>query len=412
MSARLPRPAALLLLLAAAALWALAAVALWDSTVPASARFPGLDASRFFTDGFLRRSATYERFLVVDGLLATVTLVGVLVVYARRGHRLMRESAAGRIGTGMLLGMLGFAVVWLAELPFGLAAVWWQRRYDVSRQGYVDWLIESFLGLGSVFLFVSVALAIAMALAGVLRRWWWVAAVPAFAALALLHAFLTPYTIPETAPLDDPGLLAATRTLEARQGVGETRVRVQEVHRYTSAPNAAAAGFGPTRSIFLWDTLLDDRFTEAEVRAVIAHEIAHLAHDDPLKGVGWLVLFLVPATALLARATRGRGGLARPEAVPVALLALVVLQLLATPLFNVVSRNAEEAADWSALEATHRPGDQRSLERRLATTSLARPDPPAWAQLLYGTHPTPLRRIEMTYAWEGERSRPTSSSAR
>ncbi|HMB52095.1 MAG TPA: hypothetical protein VKU40_02180, partial [Thermoanaerobaculia bacterium] len=129
MSVRLPRPAALLLLAAAAALWALAAYALWDTTVPASARFPDLDASRFFGDVFLERSETYERFLGVLGLLATATLLIVFALYAKRGHRLMRESAAGRIGTGMLLGMLGFAILWLAELPFGLAAVWWQRRY-------------------------------------------------------------------------------------------------------------------------------------------------------------------------------------------------------------------------------------------------------------------------------------------
>jgi STE24 endopeptidase len=393
-------------LLAAVVLWALAAYALWDTTVPASAEFPELEASRFFTESFLRESRTYERFLAVLGLLATATLLTVFALYAKRGHRLMRESAAGPIGTGLLLGMLGFAIVWLAQLPFGLAAVWWQRRYDVSEQSYLEWALESFVALGGAFLFVCAALAIAMALAGVLRRWWWAAAVPVFAALALLYAFATPYLIPETKPLDDPELVAATRALEDRQGVGEARLRVHEAHRYTSAPNAAAAGFGPTRTIFLWDTLLDDRFSQDEVRSVIAHEIAHLAHDDPLKAVGWLVLFLVPATALVARLTRGRGGLARPEAVPVALLVLVVLQVLATPLFNVVSRHTEEAADWSALQATHQPQAQRGLQRELAIASLSRPDPPAWTQLLYGTHPTPLRRIELTYAWEAQRRQP------
>lgn len=401
MSAHPPRPGTLLLLAIAAPLWALAAYALWDTTVPAAAQFPDLDASRFFGESFLGRSRTYETFLAVLGLFATATLLVVFALYAKHGHKLMRESAAGRIGTGMLLGMLGFACVWLAQLPFGLAAAWWQRRYDVSEQGYVEWALESFLSLGGAFAFVCLALAITMALAGAMRRWWWVAAVPAFAALALLYAFVTPYLIPATKPLDDRELVAATRQLEQREGVGEARLRVHEAHVYTDAPNAAAAGFGPTQTIFLWDTLLDDRFSQDEIRSVIAHEVAHLAHDDPLKAVGWLLLFLVPALALIAVLTRSRGGLARPEAVPVALLVLVVLQVLATPLFNVVSRHTEEAADWAALEATREPETQRSLERSLATASLTRPDPPAWTQLLYGTHPTPLRRIELTYAWEG-----------
>ena len=45
-----------------------------------------------------------------------------LWLYARRGAGLARESSAGPIGTGMLLGMLGLGIVWLVHLPFGLAA--------------------------------------------------------------------------------------------------------------------------------------------------------------------------------------------------------------------------------------------------------------------------------------------------
>jgi STE24 endopeptidase len=400
LSRRLSRPAALALL-AGAALWALAAYALWGSTdLPASPQPPHVEASRFFSDSFLARSASYERFLYVDGLLAIAALLAVLVLYARRGHRLMRESAAGRIGTGMLLGMLGFGLVWFAELPFGLVAVWWQRRHGVSHQGYVSWAVDSFLSLGSEFLFVSMALAIAMGLAGVLRRWWWAAAAPVFAGLALLFTFVSPYLIPSTSPLHDPHLLAEARALERSEGVGETKVRVEDVHRFTTAPNAESSGFGPTRTVVLWDTLLDGRFSDSEIRVVLGHEIGHLAHDDALRGVAWFALFLLPATALVARLTRRRGGLARPEAVPVALLVFVALQLLATPLFNVVSRRAEAAADWAALNATREPATDRAVQRRLATTSLSDPEPPGWAAALFGTHPTTMQRIALAYAWE------------
>jgi STE24 endopeptidase len=399
----LARPATLALLVGVA-LWAWAAHALWSSTVPVSLHLPHLDASHYFSASFLRRSASYQRFLEVEGLFAWATLLGVLVVYAYRGHRLMRESAAGRIGTGMLLGMLGFALVWLAEVPFGLVAVWWERRHGVSHQSYIPWLIGSFLSLGSEFLFIAMALAVAMGLAGVLQRWWWVVAAPIFVGLALLFTFVSPYLAPDTSPLHDQQLLSDARALERSEGVGETRVRVQEAHRFTSAPNAESTGFGPTRTVILWDTLLDGRFSSREIRLVMAHEFGHLANDDTLKRVGWLALFLIPATALIAFLTRSRGGLARPEAVPVAILVMVALQLLATPLFNMVSRRQEAAADWAALNATHEPATDRALMRRLATTSLSAPDPPGWSYALYNTHPTAMQRIAMAYAWE-ERSR-------
>jgi STE24 endopeptidase len=107
--------------------------------------------------------------------------------------------------------------------------------------------------------------------------------------------------------------------------------------------------------------------------------------------------------------TRSRGGLARPEAVPVAILVVVALQLFATPLFNIVSRRQEAAADWAALNATHEPATARALMHRLATTSLSAPDPPGWAYALYATHPPVMQRIAMAYAWEERLRRPAAA---
>jgi STE24 endopeptidase len=399
MPRRLLRPATLAVL-AVAALWVWAAIALWSSTELPSLDLPQLNPDDYFSDSFLDRSASYERFLAVVGVLGSIVLVAVLALYARHGQRLARESAAGRVGTGMLLAMLGFAVVWLATIPFGLATVWWERRHDVSEQGYPTYLLESFIGLGSQFVFLCVGIGILMGLAGLLRRWWWLAAAPAFVGLALLFAFVSPYLVPDTAPIREPALRNEARALERIEGIEESRLRVQDVDRFTDAPNAMATGFGPTNTVILWDTLLDDDFDRPEVRFILAHEIGHLAHEDILKRVGWLALFLFPALGLTALLTRRRGGLAQPEAVPVALLVLVATQLLAAPLLNLTSRRQEAAADWAALTATRDPAAGKAVMRQLAIKSLSDPDPPAWMHALYGAHPTIMDRIEMADAWE------------
>jgi STE24 endopeptidase len=362
--------------------WVLAAHALWHSSVPPGVRLPHLDAHRFFTPTFLARSASFERFLDIVGLLEVATLVVVLGLYARRGHVLMRESAAGRVGTGILLGMLGFALVWLAQAPFGVVAVWWERRHHISSEGYASSLLSSFLGLGARFIFIALALLLAMGIAGFARRLWWALAAPAFVGLALLFAFVSPYLVPNTSSPTSPALSAEAAALARAEGVAGTKVLVQSVHRYTTAPNAEAAGFGATRRLILWDTLLDGRFTRGEVRVVIAHELGHIAHGHTLRRVGWLALFLVPAAALIALATRARGGMARPEAVPVALFVYVVLQLVTLPAWNIVSRHEEAEADWSALRATRDPASARSLFEGLARTSLASPDPASWSYVL------------------------------
>ncbi len=391
--------------LACAGLWAWAAHALWHSTVPAGLKLPYVDPRGFFSAHFLARSASYERFLDIDAVLGEVVLIVVLALYARRGHRLMRESAAGPIGTGMLLGMLGFAVLWLAELPFGLAGVWWERRHGVSHQGYAAAVVEGFVGLGGRFLFVSFALLLAMGLARMIGRLWWVAAAPLFTGLALLSTFLSIYLIPNTRTLRDPAPAADVRRLARAEGIPGTKAEVQDVHRYTTAPNAESVGFGSTRRLILWDTLLDGRFSRREIAVVSAHELGHLAHNHPLRRVGWLALFLIGATALIALLTRGRGGLARPEAVPVALFVFVVLQLLTLPLWNIVSRHDEAEADWSALRATHDPAGAQTLFRHLATTSLADPNPDGWAYVIYADHPTIVQRLAMVEAWQTRRAR-------
>jgi STE24 endopeptidase len=85
-----------------------------------------------------------------------------------------------------------------------------------------------------------------------------------------------------------------------------------------------------------------------------------------------------------------------PEAVPLAIFVLVVLQLLQLPLQNVISRHLEAEADWSALRATHDPAAGRQLFELFGSETLEDPSPPWWDYVLLENHPTLLQRIEMT----------------
>jgi STE24 endopeptidase len=296
--------------------------------------------------------------------------------------------------------MLGLGVVWFAQLPFGVAELWWERRHDISHQGYVAWIVDSFLGLGGAFLSVCLVIAIVMGFAGLLRNRWWVAGAPAIVAVGVLIAFISPFLIPAVHSLHDPQVRADARQLERAEGLPSIPVEVQDVHQLTTAPNAESVGLGPTRRVILWDTLLQPgRFTRPEIRVVLAHELGHQKHQHIWKGLGWEAVFLLPIAFVVALATRGRGGLYSPRAVPLALLVFVVLQLAISPLQNAVSSRMEAEADWTALNATRDPAGATALFHRLATTSLADPDPPGWWQGLVGNHPTIMDRIGMASAW-------------
>src|SRR5207302_11017608 len=110
---------------------------------------------------------------------------------SRSGVRWMRESAAGPVGTGMLLGMIGFALVWAAQLPFEVLSVWW-RRHNGLDGSYVEATLGNWLALGAEFLSLCIALAVAMNLARVrsVRDRWWLPAAPVFIAITVLLAFV------------------------------------------------------------------------------------------------------------------------------------------------------------------------------------------------------------------------------
>ncbi len=190
-------------------------------------------------------------------------------------------------------------------------------------------------------------------------------------------------------------------------GLPDLPVRVEDVSDDTEQANAYAYGIGPSRRVVFWDTMLRAPFTESEQKVVLAHELAHHSQGHLPEGIGWFALFAIPGAWILMRATRGRGGMGAPEAVPLALLVVVVLQLVSAPAANAISRRMEAEADWKALQVTKDPASLEQLMVGLSETSLGDPSPPGWVELLLGTHPSLADRVAMARAW-AERGEPSA----
>ena len=142
---------------------------------------------------------------------------------------------------------------------------------------------------------------------------------------------------------------------------------------------------------------------------MIAHELGHAKRNHILKSIAWYALFAFPGAYIISRVARRRGGMGEPAAVPLALLTLVVLELLALPLQNAITRHMEAEADWLALQTTRDPKDARVAVREFVPTTLSDPAPPTWEYLLGENHPTIDQRIAMVRAWKARYA--TSASA-
>ena len=391
-------------LVALAVGWLVAAWLLTRTTVPDDLHAPHVDARSVFPADALHRSARYDGFLRWLWVAATLATLGALALFVHLGPRIAHAWELGRVATGIMVGAVTTLGVWAVGLPFGALELWWGRRYGLERSGYAEWAFEQWPALLAQVVGLTIALTVLLLLAGRFGRRWWLAAAPLFVVGGVLLVFVLPWleTLGTRPPHDTPAA-ARIRQLARDEGVGGTPVRIEDVHDQTTAANAMATGIGPSARVFIWDTFLDGRYSNREIEVVAAHEFGHIAHHHIWKGLAWSVLLTVPAFWLVELATRRRGGLERPEVVPLALLVLALIGLLITPLGNIVSRRYEAEADWSALRVTHDPAAAASVFRKFSRDDLVQPNPPLWSYIWIDNHPTIVQRIAMARAYAARR---------
>ena len=219
-----------------------------------------------------------------------------------------------------------------------------------------------------------------------------------FVSIAALFTFVSPYLDTTTDPLRARELLAAADEYRAELGVGDIPIRVEEVSDDTDQANAYAYGLGPSRRVVFWDTMLSEPFDESEQKVVLAHELAHHSQRHLPEGLAWFSLFAIPGAWILMRATRRRGGMGVPQAVPLALLVVAVFQLATLRSRNHVSRRLERRRMEGA------PGDggsgrARGPHARLLEDGPRRSGPADVGQIVAGTHPALADRIAMARAY-------------
>jgi STE24 endopeptidase len=374
---------------------------------------PSVEVLRDFTPAELaREQAFHDAIRPAAYLVIAIGLVvaGVLGL-TRLGARLVGRLP-GHWTVQAVLGTCSLLVIGqVAVLPFDIRREQVLRRYELSTQDWPSWAGDQARGLaftaGTTVLVVLVLLALARAV----PRWWWAAGAAATAALVLVGSFLFPVVV-EPAFNDFSSLPAGQlRTdllaMADRDGVPVDDVLVADASRRTTSLNAYVSGFGSSRRIVVYDTLLTES-TPREVELVVAHELGHADEQDVLHGtlIGALLggaaicaLFLLLSSARLLQRV-GASGAADPKVIPLVLFLAMLGPLLGSPLTNLMSRHVEARADLHALELT---GDVTTFvagERRLSTTNLSDLTPSRLAYALFFTHPSGPERIALAREWQ------------
>jgi len=312
------------------------------------------------------------------------------------------------------LFIAGYLVLdWLLTLPFAYYAGFVrQHAYGMSNQSLGQWLGDSAIGLGVTIVIAAPFFWVPLLLIRRLPRAWWLATGALVVPFGFLIAFVQPIWIDpltdDFGAMRDPQLEQRVLSLAGRAGIEGARVFEVAKSEDTNAVNAYVTGFGATKRIVLWDTLLQ-KLSPEQTLVVMAHEMGHYVLRHVVIAICVIAAILTLALAVIDRAARavlrrsgarlGLRGLADPAALPLVLMLAGVVGFLFIPLGLAFSRYQEHEADRFALELTR---DNRACAGAfvaLQTENLGYPRPAAWFVWLRADHPTLGERVDFCNAY-------------
>ncbi|HWI43318.1 MAG TPA: M48 family metalloprotease [Nocardioides sp.] len=357
-------------------------------------------ASSIFSADEIARAEHFSRWARVWSwsALAVSLAVACGLGFSRLGPALMDRLPGPR----WLRVVLGVAVLTLVgelvTLPLGIAARELRLRAGLAAGSWAAWGVD--LAKSALVTVVATSVVV-LAVMGCARRWpraWPAVAGVGLSALVVVGSFVYPVLVEPLfnsfEPLPDGSLRTAVFELADQEGVHIDDVLVADASRRTTTLNAYVSGFGRTRRVVLYDTLVDGT-PQPEAMSVVAHELAHAKHGDVVTGTALGAAGALVGVGLLGLLLSGVG---ETRVVPRLLAVAAIATLASSPVQNEVSRQLELRADQTALRVTHDPATFMELQRRLALRSRADPTPPDWSQWWFGSHPTVLERIALTRA--------------
>lgn len=311
----------------------------------------------------------------------------------------------GPVGRGLLyLGILGFGAS-LLSLPFSIYSTFViEERFGFNRttvRTFVLDLVKSF-ALGIVL--GGPLLAAILWLFDSMGTWAWAICWAVAAVYSLLVQWLAPrWLLPlfnELEPLEDGELRDAVTRYIRSEGYDVDQVSVMDASKRSSKANAFFTGFGHTKRLTLFDTLVDTLDVDETV-AVVAHEMGHYRRGHLWR---WLALGLAHQGVVLYLLSYFLEQPGLYEAFFMTHTPLyagfVFFGLLMTPLerflglgLNALSRRQEYEADRYAVETTQDPESLASGLRKIAADHLSNLTPHRLQVLLRYSHPPLHRRL-------------------
>ena len=348
------------------------------------------------------RLGIVERFVDAAVLLLLTLGGGLLYIGTLSNDWLGNDYTAGiALAFGVMIVSSAFS------LPFDLYRTFvLETRYGFNKMTLKLYLID---GLKGMLLSAAIGVPLLLATFWLMEKMgslWWLYVWLMWLGFSLLMIAVYPNFIAplfnKFSPLADQSLKQRIEALLKRCGFTSSGLFVMDGSKRSSHGNAYFTGFGNTKRIVFFDTLIE-RLSPTEIEAVLAHELGHFKRKHIYKMMaGQFLLSLVILAAMgwvidkpwfyagLGASVDGRP----PVALSLMLFFLVlgVFTFWLTPIGSLLSRKHEFEADAYAAEQTH-AGDLVTALVKLYRDNASTLTPDPLHSAVYDSHPPAAIRI-------------------
>ena len=343
-----------------------------------------------------------------DMLGALFDAVLLLAFTVGGGIQFIADKCNGWFGTPITQGMATIVAVLvlysLLEAPFNIYRTFViEARFGFNKMTFKLYLLDALKGILIGAVLGLPLLFGVLWLMGRMGTYWWLYVWGVWVVFNLLILFIYPSFIAplfnKFSPMQDEVMKARIESLLKRCGFTAQGLFVMDGSKRSAHGNAYFTGFGKTKRIVFFDTLLE-RLSINEVEAVLAHELGHFKRRHVAKrimatfamslGFLWLLGLLMQTTWFY----QGLGVTTPSTALALLLFFMVlpVFSFLLGPIMSAYSRKHEFEADAYAAKQTDAT-DLVSALVKLYQDNAATLTPDPLYSKFYDSHPPAMVRI-------------------
>lgn len=368
----------------------------------------------WFDAAALEEARSYARPLnrlrLLASLLSIVILVGFVLLDG--GVRVVDRLDLGAAGWAVQL----VAVITAYELLDTVLTSWigayvslvYDKRHGLSTQtpgSYVGDVVKSTV-IGIVL--TSALLIPVLAIIRSVDTWWlwaWLVFIAFSATMALVYPVVIMPRFNKFVPLEDGELRTRIERVASLAGEQISGVFTMDASKRTRRDNAFVAGFGPTKRVVLFDTILEH--PPEMIEQVVAHEIGHYRLKHIQKSIAFMAVLTFAVFAFLQWFTEWRRvlelagveSIEDPRGVVVLLAGLGLGMKALGWISSWYSRAKERQADLEALELLGDPPAFIDVWRRMAPKNKAELETPWWKRI-EASHPEIAERMAFGADWQ------------